>query len=159
MDSVKAWGLSACAALVVGAGVSMIVPSLEKNKMIKLVLSSFMLVSIVSPMLSMINSADFSLDDLIGNESVYSNVEMTDDALKLLENSSCEALYPVISEKIKEYGLDKEFGLSVVLRKKNGGVEIERVDINMGTENIIEINGLEDYLRQNLGLPIEIYKK
>ena len=156
MNAVKVWGLSICVAVIIGALVSMIMPSLEKNKVFKLILSAFILVSAISPVSSIVDSISVRFETSYEKQNLSQNEIVYDKMIDSLENSSCEVLYPLIKDYMKDYGFEDEFGVSVVLRRKESGIEVERVNIIVSGEHKIDKAFIEERLSEKLGLNIEL---
>ena len=96
MEAVKVWGFSMCAAVVIGSIVTMILPSIEKQKIIKLVISAFVLAGVVSPLLNVINGIDISAQALEQNGTEDSQFQLDENTFQELENSVSQAIFPLI---------------------------------------------------------------
>ena len=84
MDTVKAWCLSGCIALVIGSICTMIVPSIEKYKIIKLTISAFILAGIVVPVSKNIDSINIDMTEQTFVSEVEES-EMSDNTFNLLK--------------------------------------------------------------------------
>jgi hypothetical protein len=158
MDGVKVWCLSVCFAAVVGTVIMMLTPSIEKNKILKAVISVFILSSVISPMIPLVDSMDFSFGLYNDIQNNVSDFDATINLNQMLEKSACEALYPIIKEKLIRYGIDDEFGITVKLFEKTEGYEINCVNIVINNERIIDKKAIEEDLLIDLGLNVVIYE-
>ena len=61
-------------------------------------------------------------NDIQNNVSDY---DATINLNQMLEKSACEALYPIIKEKLIRYGIDDEFKITVKMVEKTEGYEIK----------------------------------
>lgn len=156
MDSVKSFALSACISMVIGSIISMIVPNIEKNRIIKLLLSAFVLAGLISPLLSV-----FKSNNLFKNINTYeTNVDAdygyNKNILEDIENSASESLYPIIKDELSRLGFYDDFGVKVEILDKKEGIEVESVNINVWDLHSIEKEKLQVSLTEKTGLPIKI---
>ncbi len=156
MEAVKVWGFSMCAAVVIGSVVSMIVPSLEKQKMMKLIISAFVLTGVLSPMLNLIDKIDLSLQASAENVVEEQYYVLDDDRLSELENSVSQSLFPLVEAELEVLEQSRDFGINTELKQSDDGIRIECVNITVMDLHKIDKDSLKATLEKSLGLPISI---
>ncbi|MBQ8868526.1 MAG: stage III sporulation protein AF [Oscillospiraceae bacterium] len=156
MEAVKVWGFSMCAAVVIGSVVSMIAPSLEKHKMMKLIISAFVLAGVLSPMLNLIDEIDLSLQASAENVVEKQDHILDENMLNKLENSVSQSLFPLIDDELDALGLSSDFGINTELKQSEDRIEIECVNITVMDLHKIDKDNLKAALERNLGLTIKI---
>ena len=156
METVKVWGFSMCTAVVIGSMVSMIAPSIEKQKMMKLIISAFVLAGILSPMLNLIDEIDLSLQASAENIVEEQNYILDENLLNELENNVSQSLFPLIEDELNALNLSTDFGVYTELIQSDDGIEIECVNITVMDLHKIDKDNLKAVLERNIGLPINI---
>lgn len=158
METVKVWGFSACSAVVIGALASMLAPSVGKFKILRLTVSAFVLVGILSPFLTLLQNTDFSVDSF--TQSSISTPQLTDQMqeklTERLEDECASALFPILRQSLSEEGIHAQFGLLVELEEQSEMLTVDRVHIRLSDLHKIEAKELAQTLGQKTGLPIEI---
>ena len=156
LEAVKVWGFSMCSAVVIGSVVSMIAPSLEKQKMMKLIISAFVLAGILSPMLNLIDEIDLSLQASAENVVEEQDIIFDENLLKDLENSVSQSLFPLVKDEIYDFDPSLDFGINTELNQSKKGIQIECVNIAVTDLHKIDKDNLKAALERNLGLSINI---
>lgn len=159
MEAVKVWGFSMCVSVVIGAIVSMIAPSLGKQKIMKMIISVFVLVGVLSPLINILEANDFSIDALGGLDNISSEskeIELSADLLDDLEINVTQSLFPLIKQELSYYKLEEEFGVNVKLNQQKDGISIDCVNITLMDLHKIDQDVLTNDLEKNLGLPISV---
>lgn len=156
MDAVKVWGFSMCSAVVIGSVVSMIAPSLEKQKMMKLVISAFVLAGVISPMLNLIDEIDLSVQASGESTIETEEFEFDENLLNELENSVSQSLFPIIQIEFEKRNIDYDFGINVELKQGEDGIQVECVNITVMDLHKIEKDELKAIIEKNLGLNVNI---
>ncbi len=156
MEAVKVWGFSMCAAVVIGSIVTMILPSIEKQKIIKLVISAFVLAGVVSPLLNVINGIDISAQALEQNGTEDSQFQLDENTFQELENSVSQAIFPLIQQELEKMNIDSDFGINTELAQEQDGISVKCVNITISDLHMIEKDELELLLEDTLGLTISI---
>ena len=154
MDAVKVWAFSMCAAVVIASIVTMIVPSLEKQKMMKLIISTFVLAGVLSPTLNIIDEIELSVDASAHTAIETERLEIDETSLESLENNVSQALFPIIQDELEKNEFMYDFGLSVELIQEDAGISIECVNITVTDLHKIEKDKLKATLEENLGFEI-----
>ena len=156
MENVKVFALSVCVSLVVASILSMVIPNIEKNKIIKAVLSAFILSGLILPLKSILDgsTSPYSSDYI---EATYSqSYEYDENTLQNLENAASASLYPIIKSELDKLGITEDFGIKLVICAENEGIKIESVNINVWDLHSIEKEQLQEQIEKNTGLPINI---
>jgi len=159
LEAVKVWGFSMCVSVVIGAIVSMIAPSLGKQKIMKMIISVFVLVGVLSPLINILEANDFSIDALGGLDNISSEskeIELSADLLDDLEINVTQSLFPLIKQELSYYKLEEEFGVNVKLNQQKDGISIDCVNITLMDLHKIDQDVLTNDLEKNLGLPISV---
>lgn len=156
MEAVKVWGFSMCSAVVIGSIVTMIVPSIEKQKIMKLVISAFVLAGVISPLLNVIDEVDFSPQVFGQDADAYNQIEIDDNTLEELENSVSQSLFPLIQAELEGMNISNEFGVSVELARESEGIAINCVNITIADLHIIETEKISSAISENLGFDVNI---
>ena len=156
MEAVKVWGFSMCGAVVVGSIVTMIVPSIEKQKIMKIVISTFILIGVVSPLLNIIDEIDVS--EQVVNQSIIESsiIYLDENSFIELENSVSQAIYPLIQGELEKMNVKAEFGINTELEQKEEGISIKCVNINIADVHMIKKEKIKANIEENLGLEINI---
>lgn len=150
------WGFSMCSAVVIGSIVTMIVPSIEKQKIMKLVISVFVLAGVISPLLNLIDEIDISAEAFKQDSAESSQIMLNQGALEELENNVSQALFSLIQEELEKNNIKNEFGINVELEQKQDGISVKSVNIEVADLHIIEKERIRLLLEENLGLEINI---
>ena len=159
MDSVKVLAFSMCISVVVGSVLSMIVPSNAKQNIMKIVISAFVLVGLITPILSLFNKNKFYSNAHTTEASIRQPQcisELNESVIAELERASASSIFPIFQQELMENGIDEVFGLGIELISQNDGVDIKKVNITIGDLHMIEKDNLEKYLEKKIGLPIEV---
>lgn len=158
MDAVKVWCFSVCVALVIGAVVSMIVPSIDKQKIMRLVISAFILAGIISPMLTVVKEINISFEAQ-DYEEYLADIDDTEQEKTLiltLEDTVAKSLFPLVKKQLDNLNINEEFGIKVALSKEKEGITVDKVNISLSDLHMIDQDALENELKESLGLPISI---
>lgn len=158
METVKVWAISVCVAVVIGSVISMITPAIGKQKIMRIVISAFILSAMIFPALSIIEKNDL-LEDTLSNIKIQENSDsfyLNDEMLLKLEEASVSALYPILKLELSEVGITEEFGINLKLSQQNEGIEIEEVNISISDLHMIKKDEIQNKLKKKTGLPIEI---
>ncbi len=155
MDAIKTWGISTCTVLVIASIVSMIAPNISGKNIVRLIVSGFILVGILSSLFKLIKTENFSLD-AVDTSVLSEKVDYSDEIIENLGETVVQSLYPIISDELNKMGVTDEFGLNIKLGKKDDGVEIEKVHISISDKHRNNVENLKERLEQNLGLEIAI---
>lgn len=155
MDVVKSWSLSVCISLVVVSILTIISPSLSKNKILHLVFSIFVLGSLINPLVSLKGiKFDFkSIESDIKKQEYVS--QYNEVSKKFIEEATAKALFPVIQKEISENGIDG-FGMNINLSENQNGYILEDIIISVYNKNEIDIETLQNKLSKKTGLNIVI---
>lgn len=157
MDAVKVWGFSSCVAVVIGSVISMIVPSFGKQNILRIVISAFVLVGMLSPALNIFKN--FSVDDFIETNADYNAIEayeLNDCMLEELQEATTLALFPIVKEELLKFEISEDFGLNIELSQEDYGMKIEKVNITILDLHMIEKETVENYLKKEMGLQVNI---
>jgi len=149
MNDVKVLTLSLCISVIVFSMLSMIIPNEKSGKIIKMILSVFILISLISPFTKLVKR-DFNfssnISSQISEESVY----------KILNDSSSDVLYSLIKNQIENYGVENDFYIDSKVEYKNKSAILKDINIYFIGENNIEKNDLKEYIKKNIGLNVII---
>ncbi len=156
MEAVKVWGFSMCTAVVIGSITIMIVPSIEKQRIMKLVISAFVLAGVISPLLNVIDEMDISAQALSQDTTSSGYIQLDDNTLEELENNVSQALFPLVQDEFEKMNISNEFGIVVELSQKQDGISVKCVNIWVADLHIIEKENLKILLEENLGLDVNI---
>lgn len=155
MDVVKSWSLSVCISLVVVSILTIVSPSLSRNKVLHLVFSIFVLGSLINPLVNLKEiKFDFkSIESDIKKQEYISHYNEV--SKKIVEESAAKALFPLIQKEIAENGID-EFGMDINLSDNQNGYVLEEIIISIYSNNEIDKNILKNILSKKTGLNIVI---
>ncbi len=156
MEAVKVWGFAMCTAVVIGSVTTMIVPSIEKQRVMKLVISAFVLAGVISPLLNVIDEIDFSVQALEQDAISSSQIQLDDKALDELEDNVSQALFPIIQEEFTKMNISNEFGITTELEQEQEGISVKNVNITIEDLHMIEKENVRLILEKNLGLEVNI---
>ena len=156
MEAVKVWSFSMCGAVVVGSIVTMIVPSIEKQKIMKIIISAFILIGVVSPLLNVIDEIDIS--EQVVNQSIIESsiIYLDENSFNELENGVSQAIYPLVQGELDKMNVKAEFGINTELEQQEEGISIKCVNINIADLHMIEKEKIKASIEKNLGLEINI---
>ena len=145
-----------CVSLVIGAILSMIAPNIEKNKVLKVILSAFILTGLISPLSSIVSNSDFIENINYTEAAKYESYKYDETALKNLEETASISLHPIIMSELSNLGVNDNFGLKLNFDIEKEGVKIESVNISIWDLHSIEKDKLQADLTKKTGLPINI---
>jgi len=157
MEAVKVWCFSVCVSLVVGSALSMIVPSLDKYKIMKLTISAFILVGIVTPIIN--NADDINFDFELTEQTIVSDMEekeMDENIINELQQNVTQSLFPFVKYELHMLNISDDFGINVELNALENGVSIEKVNITLSDLHTLKKDEIISSLEKNLGLPISL---
>ncbi len=159
MEALKVWGISTCAAVVIGSIVAAITPSISKQNIMRIIISAFVLVGLISPSLKLIEKSDFNFDEysIIQSDVNNDGVEvLEEDLLNDLEQSSAVALFPIFKQELENIGIDSDFGIKPQLSQEKDGIKILKVNITVSDLHMIEKEDVLNHLQNKTGLAIDI---
>ena len=156
MEAVKVWGFSMCAAVVVGSIVTMIVPSIDKQKIMKLVISAFVLAGVISPLLNVLDNIDISAQALEQNAVETSQFQLDEETFGELEDNVSQAIYPLIQQELEKMNISSEFGINTELEQKQDGITVKCVNITIADLHMIKKDKIKSSIEDSLGLEINI---
>jgi len=124
-----------------------------------MIISVFVLVGVLSPLINILEANDFSIDALGGLDNISSEskeIELSADLLDDLEINVTQSLFPLIKQELSYYKLEEEFGVNVKLNQQKDGISIDCVNITLMDLHKIDQDVLTNDLEKNLGLPISV---
>lgn len=157
MEGVKSWCLSVCFSAIIGSIILIISPNIEKQKIIKVVVSAFVLIGILSPVLKVLNTNDPSIDKWFEeySETMHSKpLEESQNLCNIIEESTIQSLYPIFKEQLNSIGITTDFSLSVDFDLTNEGVVINNVNIGFSNEEKIKKEEIKAFLNEKNSLEI-----
>ena len=154
MDAIKVWGISTCTVLIIASIVSMIAPNISGKNIIRLIISGFILVGILSSLYKLIKNEDFSFSE-VDTSALNQEVSYSESTIRNLTESVVQSLYPLVSDELEKSGMSEGFGLNVELQEKEDGIAIKKVHISISDKHKNNIENLKLRLEQNLGLKID----
>lgn len=116
MDTVRQWALTVCVCAVVGAIVCMLSPKGTMGKSVKVSVSLFMLIALLSPFTKGIDFSDFVVEPLPENNSSDISETITEEMTIALETKITEILarYGIKAESIDiDISIDSENNMTV----------------------------------------------
>ena len=159
MEAVKVWSFSVCIAIVIGAITSMIAPSLTKHKIIRIVISVFVLAGIMSPLVDVLDETNLSLEavnELNNYEEFEGQQALEEDILNKLEDAVDKTMYDIVKQELLRFGIEENFGMHVDLVYQKDGISVEGVNIAIEDLHMIEQERLAEELEKNLGFPVSV---
>ncbi|MEE1279775.1 MAG: hypothetical protein UHH95_02950 [Oscillospiraceae bacterium] len=159
MEAVKVWGISTCVAVIIGSVVAAITPSIGKQNIMRIVISAFVLVGLISPSLKLIEKSEINLEEYLitqANVEIDGVSELEQDLLKELEQASAVALFPIFKQELENIGINSEFGIKPQLYQEKEGIEIIKVNITISDLHMIEKEAVLNHLQNKTGLEIDI---
>jgi len=128
MDAIRQWTLTVCCAAVTGGIMRMILPESSVKKTFHIILSSFMVFSIILPLHSITGK---NIDEIF----VLSEEEMTGYAKEyainenlLFENTACQKIKQLVESKLKEMSINNA-QISVYINQSDALLQPEDIII------------------------------
>lgn len=149
MSYVKTLTLSLCITIVIFSIISTITPNEKNGKIIKLILSVFILISLISPFTKMVKS-DFKLTE-------QSDVFISDNSISnVLNSASDDAIYRLLKTPIESFGIDNDFSVVTEVEYENNSAILKEINVYLLGENNIDKNMLMEYIEKTIGLRVNI---
>lgn len=149
MEFFKQWALNVCLCAIVGTIISMLSPKGRMDKIIKLMLSVFIFLSILSPFLKGdVNEFDFDFPIQSTSQD-----ELIEKSNQLTLQTGKKAIEQKISDTLKENGFS-DFTVEAVLKEKNGEIDVEKILITL-SDNANK-NQASDLIKSQFGFDTEV---
>ncbi len=141
MDFVKQWIFSICVTLIISAIFSMLAPKGSIGRFYKIVISVFIFVSFVFPLM------DFDFDEL------KPDINFEPEYYHIMESSAENQIKSLISETLIQNGIENAEIIALVT-EKNEELEIENITICINGE--YDTEEVKSLVLDNLGLVCEV---
>lgn len=159
MEAVKVWGISTCVAVIIGSVVAAITPSIGKENIMRIVISAFVLVGLISPSLKLIEKSEINIEEYLITQTdadIGGVSELEQELFNDLEQASVVALFPIFKQELENMGIESEFGIKPQLSQEKDGIEIIKVNITISDLHMIEKEAVLNHLQNKTGLAIDI---
>lgn len=158
METLKTFAISTCAVLVIASLTSMIVPNISQKNVIRILISTFILSGILYSIFDFVSNNNYSINSAFFTEvngSEYEQIEYPDKILNSLEECTVNAVYPMIKDELKKYGVE-QFGVTVSLESQKNGVSIKCVNITVHEPHINNIGDISIAIKNQIGLDVNL---
>lgn len=149
MEFFKQWALNVCVCSVVGTIISMLSPKGRMDKIIKLMLSVFIFMSVLTPIF---NADKFENDFDISYETVAQ-----DDLIEKSNEMTAKAGQKAIEEKIQSSLEENGFAdcdVEAVLKKDNSSITVEKVYVY--TKDMSKEKAISDFIKTQFDFTAEV---
>lgn len=149
MNDVKVITLSLCVAVVVFSSISMIIPNEKNGKIIKMILSIFILICLISPFTKLVKG-DFKYIYNTNTQILEENI------CNILNDASNGTIYSLLKTPIENYGIVNDFYIDSEVEYKNNSAIFKEINIYFIGDNNIEKSHLEEYIKKSIGINVNI---
>ncbi len=153
MGGVKALTLTLCAAVILASITSMIIPSERNSKIIKLILSVFVLISLIAPIYKLGSVIGYNLNDATINSQLNLTKEKADE---ILSQTSSATFYGLLKPHIENFGIKDDFFIDTEVQYVDDKAVLKSVNIHFDDLHKIEAENLKQYLMKITGINVNI---
>ena len=148
MNDVKSICFTLCIGVVICSIMTLLIPKIKENKMLKNVLSIFLLVSVLGSVAAIPKSVSFDVNSITPdiNTSIERNI------VEYIEKT----VYDNIKKAIKKEGINEKYSLNVDVSYENDSVILNYANISFEPPHKINIDELKNKIKNELGIIVDI---
>lgn len=151
MNSVKSWVVMLCLISVFVTLTELIMPNGKMEKVIRLVLGTFMVCAIISPISSLIRNVDFDFRDIASEVSVYEQ-KTDEDALNMAKAN----IRDLVTKLLEQNGIKPQRIEINMDKNEMGSIDITKITVYLFGSDRANATKAQGVIKDNFNIETEV---
>lgn len=153
MAAVQQWSWSLCLLVLLSAIIQYVLPSGVMERSMKLVLGGFLVLGMITPVASLVQSADwdFSLDASVSDTDQY--IAAANEEILILAEGNVTAL---VAQALQEMGIQPENIAVEMDMNEDNSIVIEKAVIGLSAGDWPKAEQIREKIQSTLGIQAEV---
>lgn len=151
MDAVKEWGISLCIAILAGAAVHMLSPSSSMQKILKIVVSIFLISSMFYPLLQLNGDFDLTLSEMSEGNMEEALGSVQEEVNRQMIQNTENTVARLIRDQMTDFETPPDEITVTADVDEEGNLFIQEIIIEVPREYISNKYAITERIKQQLG--------